>query len=194
MWKLEGQVVLSARNDMQICIREVTHKDPSSRNRTQWVTITPDQEDRHFDTLQLRCRIGTIRFKPIGQIRIMLPEFLAPVCCAELDHAEPPEVATKTRCVMRSLLRKAASMAITPPMDWAISAVGRSIRDTTLFTRPSKLDIDGSGGASWNPGRLRILFQPGGIFDLLQVPKTAGSRELRGRKAAERGDVEEDVE
>ena len=59
------------------------HKDVSNRNRTQWVAITPDQEDRWFYALQNRCQIRTVRCKPIRQISIKVPEFLPPVRCAQ---------------------------------------------------------------------------------------------------------------
>ncbi|MEY4764439.1 MAG: hypothetical protein RI907_1112 [Pseudomonadota bacterium] len=64
----------------------------------------------------------------------------------------PPEVTVSTRCVTNSARRLAACSAITPPIDWAMMAVGWSISATTFSTRSSMPATEGSCRVGPKPG------------------------------------------
>jgi hypothetical protein len=78
-----SQIVLSSRDNVQVRIGEMAHEASSDRDRTQWVAVAPEQENRDFNSLQLRSQVRTEGGKPIGQLRILALKLLTPIYRAQ---------------------------------------------------------------------------------------------------------------
>jgi hypothetical protein len=106
--------VLSSWDDVQVRIGEVAHNASSDRDRTQWVAVAPERENRDLNSLQLRSQVRTEEANQSGSCGFWRLNSSRQSTVPSFAVSIPPEVATKTRCVMKSCLRRAALTAITP--------------------------------------------------------------------------------
>ncbi len=101
-----GQIVLPSGDDMQVRIWEVALKAPPHCHGTQWVAVTPEQENWHFNVFQLRCQIHSTGFKPVGHARIVPPKFISPLYCAKRCGIESSRCGRQNQMCNESLFQK----------------------------------------------------------------------------------------